>query len=78
MLVAAFLVGGLSYQLIEYPTSKLRAIRGRDGRPRDYYPELTSTKKGAGRDGGVEHGPDDLPPVGRGQNPVGAREPGDD
>jgi peptidoglycan/LPS O-acetylase OafA/YrhL len=45
MLVAAFLVGGLSYHLIEYPTSKLRAIRGRDGRPRDYYPELTSTKK---------------------------------
>jgi len=44
MLVAAFLVGGLSYQLIEYPTSKLRALRGRDGRPRDYYPELTSTE----------------------------------
>lgn len=44
MLVAAFLVGGLSYQLIEYPTSKLRALRRRDGRPRDYYPELTSTE----------------------------------
>jgi peptidoglycan/LPS O-acetylase OafA/YrhL len=45
MLVASFLVGGLSYHLIEYPTSKLRAIRGRDGRPRDYYPELTSPEK---------------------------------
>ena len=44
MLVAAFLVGGLSYQLIEYPTSKLRAIRGRDGSPRDYYPDLTSAE----------------------------------
>lgn len=44
-LVAALLVGALSYQLIEYPTSKLRALRGRDGRPRDYYPELTSTEK---------------------------------
>jgi peptidoglycan/LPS O-acetylase OafA/YrhL len=43
MLVAAFLVGGLSYQLIEYPTSKLRALRRKDGSPRDYYPELTST-----------------------------------
>jgi len=45
MLVAATLVGALSYQLIEYPTSKLRAIRGRDGRPRDYYPDLTSPEE---------------------------------
>jgi peptidoglycan/LPS O-acetylase OafA/YrhL len=45
MLVAAFLVGGLSYQLIEYPTSRLRAVRGRDGSSRDYYPELTSTQE---------------------------------
>jgi peptidoglycan/LPS O-acetylase OafA/YrhL len=45
MLVAATLVGALSYHLIEYPTSKLRAVRRKDGRPRDYYPDLPSPEK---------------------------------
>ena len=43
VLVVSVLVGAVSYRVIEYPTGKLRALRGRDGRSRNYYPELTST-----------------------------------
>jgi peptidoglycan/LPS O-acetylase OafA/YrhL len=42
VLTVSLLAGTLSYLLVEYPTSKLRALRGRDGRPREYYPELTA------------------------------------
>jgi peptidoglycan/LPS O-acetylase OafA/YrhL len=38
---ASLAVGWLSYWVIEFPTSKLRALRTRDGKPRDYYAELT-------------------------------------
>ena len=30
----------VSYRVIEQPTGKLRMLRDRDGRPREYYPEL--------------------------------------
>ena len=40
VLVSALLVGTLSYWVIEYPTSKLRSLRSKDGRPRNYYPDL--------------------------------------
>ena len=46
VLGASVLVGAVSYRVIEYPTGKLRALRGRDGRPRDYYPELASAGNG--------------------------------
>jgi peptidoglycan/LPS O-acetylase OafA/YrhL len=36
----SLVAGVLSYRCIEYPTSKLRALRNRDGSRRDYYPEL--------------------------------------
>jgi peptidoglycan/LPS O-acetylase OafA/YrhL len=39
--LASLAVGWLSYWVIEFPTSKLRALRDRDGKPRDYYAELT-------------------------------------
>ncbi len=46
VLAASLLVGTLSYRLIEHPTSKIRALHTRDGRPRDYYPELASGPDG--------------------------------
>ena len=46
VLVVSVLVGAVSYRVIEYPTGKPRALRGRDGRARNYYPELTSTGNG--------------------------------
>lgn len=38
---ASVLVGWVSFQLIERPTSKLRMLREGDGRVREYYPELS-------------------------------------
>jgi peptidoglycan/LPS O-acetylase OafA/YrhL len=60
VLAVSLAAGWLSYWVIEYPTSKLRALRTRDGKPRDYYAELgdyTETTSrplvGAGRRSGV-------------------------
>ena len=33
--------GWVSFRVIEQPTGKLRMLRDRDGRPREYYPELS-------------------------------------
>jgi len=46
VLVVAVAAGWVSYQLVERPTSKLRLLRDRDGRARDYYPELQSRHGG--------------------------------
>jgi peptidoglycan/LPS O-acetylase OafA/YrhL len=43
VLAIAVLAGILSYWVIEYPTSKLRSLRTKDGARRDYYPELAQT-----------------------------------
>jgi peptidoglycan/LPS O-acetylase OafA/YrhL len=40
VLSLALLAGTISYRVIEYPTSKLRSLRNKDGTRRDYYPEL--------------------------------------
>ena len=40
VLVTSVAAGFVSYHLIERPTGKLGLLRDRDGRPRDYYPEL--------------------------------------
>jgi peptidoglycan/LPS O-acetylase OafA/YrhL len=42
VLTASVAAGWLSYWVIEYPTGKLRALHDNEGRPRDYYPELTA------------------------------------
>jgi len=46
VLVVSVAAGWVSYQLVERPTSKLRLLRDRDGRARDYYPELQSRHGG--------------------------------
>ncbi len=43
---ASLLVGWVSYHVIEKPTGKLRMLRDREGRPRDYYPDLPRTGPG--------------------------------
>ncbi|MGZ4468368.1 MAG: acyltransferase family protein [Nocardioidaceae bacterium] len=41
VLAVALAAGWLSFHVIEKPTSKLRMLRDRHGRRREYYPELT-------------------------------------
>jgi len=41
VLAVALTAGWLSFHVIEKPTSKLRMLRDRQGRRREYYPELT-------------------------------------
>jgi peptidoglycan/LPS O-acetylase OafA/YrhL len=43
---ASLLAGWVSYHVIEKPTGKLRMLRDREGRPRDYYPDLARTGGG--------------------------------
>jgi peptidoglycan/LPS O-acetylase OafA/YrhL len=40
VLLGSVVVGWVSFRVIEQPTSKLRMLRDRDGRPREYYPDL--------------------------------------
>ena len=46
VLAVSVAAGWVSYHLVERPTSKLRLLRDRDGRARDYYPELRSRHSG--------------------------------
>ncbi|CAN5653436.1 hypothetical protein BH10ACT8_BH10ACT8_26540 [soil metagenome] len=46
VLTVSIAVGTLSYRLIEFPTSKIRALHTRNGGRRDYYPELASGPNG--------------------------------
>jgi peptidoglycan/LPS O-acetylase OafA/YrhL len=44
VLTASVLAGWASYHVIEKPTSKLRMLRDRSGRSRDYYPDLVGSR----------------------------------
>jgi peptidoglycan/LPS O-acetylase OafA/YrhL len=44
VLTASVLAGWASYNVIEKPTSKLRMLRDRSGRSRDYYPDLVGSR----------------------------------